>query len=47
MRYANWDVILFPKDSLVPIQEFRTGCYVGSDESKSRPIVQALLIVQC
>jgi hypothetical protein len=27
MRYDNWDVILFPKDSHVPIQEFKTACY--------------------
>ncbi|KAJ4292594.1 hypothetical protein N0V90_009257 [Kalmusia sp. IMI 367209] len=32
MRYDNWDVILFPKDSAVPIQEFRTACYFSQDE---------------
>lgn len=32
MRYDNWDVILFPRDSLVPIQEFRTACYASQDE---------------
>lgn len=32
MRYDNWDVILFPKDSAVPIQEFRTACYTTHDE---------------
>ncbi|EOA91223.1 uncharacterized protein SETTUDRAFT_152366 [Exserohilum turcica Et28A] len=32
MRYDNWDVILFPKDSHVPIQEFKTACYVSSEE---------------
>ncbi|KAF2638362.1 hypothetical protein P280DRAFT_509100 [Massarina eburnea CBS 473.64] len=31
MRYDNWDVILFPRDSLVPIQEFRTACYASPD----------------
>jgi hypothetical protein len=25
MRYDDWDVILFPKDSHVPIQEFKTA----------------------
>ncbi|PVH98387.1 hypothetical protein DM02DRAFT_49700 [Periconia macrospinosa] len=33
MRYDNWDVILFPKDSLVPIQEFRTACYTSEDDN--------------
>ncbi|OAG00843.1 uncharacterized protein CC84DRAFT_1262932 [Paraphaeosphaeria sporulosa] len=32
MRYDNWDVILFPKDSAVPIQEFRTTFYSTQDE---------------
>ncbi|KAF1851306.1 uncharacterized protein K460DRAFT_329196 [Cucurbitaria berberidis CBS 394.84] len=32
MRYDDWDVILFPKDSHIPIQEFKTACYVSSDE---------------
>jgi hypothetical protein len=27
MRYDDWDVILFPGDSHVPIQEFKTVCY--------------------
>jgi hypothetical protein len=34
MRYDDWDVILFPKDSHVPIQEFKTACYSSSDKSK-------------
>lgn len=29
MRYDDWDVILFPKDSHVPIQEFKTACFVS------------------
>ncbi|RII07402.1 hypothetical protein CUC08_Gglean008370 [Alternaria sp. MG1] len=32
MRYDDWDVILFPKDSHVPIQEFKTACYVSPEE---------------
>ncbi|RAR02133.1 binding post-transcriptional regulator [Stemphylium lycopersici] len=36
MRYDDWDVILFPKDSHVPIQEFKTACYVSPEESDSR-----------
>ncbi|KAI1628982.1 hypothetical protein EDD37DRAFT_30955 [Exophiala viscosa] len=27
MRYQTWDVLLFPGDSKVPIQEFDTKCY--------------------
>ena len=34
MRYDNWDVILFPQDSAIPIQEFRTACYTTYDERK-------------
>jgi hypothetical protein len=34
MRYENWDVILFPRDSLVPIQEFKTACYATQNERK-------------
>ncbi|KAF2268301.1 hypothetical protein CC78DRAFT_613494 [Lojkania enalia] len=32
MRYENWDVILFPRNSHIPIQEFKTACYVTQDE---------------
>ncbi|KAF2798951.1 hypothetical protein K505DRAFT_295483 [Melanomma pulvis-pyrius CBS 109.77] len=32
MRYDNWDVIVFPRDSHVPIQEFKTACYVSQGE---------------
>ena len=28
MRYGNWDVLLFPELSRVPIQEFKTQCFV-------------------
>ncbi|KAF1971578.1 hypothetical protein BU23DRAFT_569745 [Bimuria novae-zelandiae CBS 107.79] len=35
MRYDNWDVILFPKDSAVPIQEFKTACYTSQDEHQT------------
>jgi len=36
MRYDDWDVILFPKDSHVPIQEFKTACYVSPEECELR-----------
>lgn len=32
MRYDDWDVILFPRDSHVPIQEFKTACFVSQVE---------------
>lgn len=31
MRYENWDVLLFPENSKVPIQEFKTQCFVTKD----------------
>ncbi|KAJ9315484.1 hypothetical protein DTO271D3_4361 [Paecilomyces variotii] len=31
MRYENWDVLLFPEGSRVPIQEFKTQCFVTKD----------------
>lgn len=37
MRYDDWDVILFPKDSQTPIQEFKTACYHVNDNSELLP----------
>ncbi|KAI0468772.1 hypothetical protein F4859DRAFT_490268 [Xylaria cf. heliscus] len=31
MRYEEWDVLLFPKDSKVPMKEFKTNCHVVHD----------------
>lgn len=31
MRYETWDVLLFPEGSRVPIQEFKTQCFVTKD----------------
>jgi hypothetical protein len=31
MRFENWDVLLFPEGSKVPIQEFKTQCFVTKD----------------
>ncbi|OKL58415.1 hypothetical protein UA08_06217 [Talaromyces atroroseus] len=39
MRYSNWDVLLFPERSRVPIQEFRTQCCVVGD--KDSPYLNA------
>lgn len=34
MRYENWDVLLFPEDSNIPIQEFKTECSVTQGRGK-------------
>ena len=34
MRYDNWDVILFPEGSNIPIPEYRTACYLSRDEGE-------------
>ncbi|KAJ5659055.1 hypothetical protein N7507_005506 [Penicillium longicatenatum] len=31
MRYENWDVLLFPESCKVPVQEFKTQCFVTKD----------------
>ena len=31
MRFLNWDVLLFPETSRVPVQEFRTACHAVHD----------------
>ncbi|SPN96607.1 uncharacterized protein DNG_00128 [Cephalotrichum gorgonifer] len=31
MRYDDWDVLLFPRGSIVPIKEFRTDCHLVHD----------------
>ena len=35
MRYLDWDVLLFPDDSKIPIQEFKTGCFITADPGPS------------
>jgi hypothetical protein len=41
MRYQDWDVLLFPEGSKVPIQEFKTQCHVTRDlgETLQPPII--------
>jgi hypothetical protein len=34
MRYQNWDVLLFPDLSKIPLQEFKTSCSVIQDPGK-------------
>lgn len=36
MRYINWDILLFPDGSKVPLQEFKTRCYVTEDPGTFR-----------
>ncbi|KAJ6151824.1 hypothetical protein N7470_006952 [Penicillium chermesinum] len=43
MRYENWDILLFPEGSRVPIQEFKTQCYVTKDSAS--PYTQLPAIV--
>ncbi|KAK5063173.1 hypothetical protein LTR84_005249 [Exophiala bonariae] len=37
MRYQNWDVLLFPADSRVPLQEFDTKCFALNPGSRLAP----------
>jgi hypothetical protein len=34
MRYQNWDVLIFPERSKVPLQEFKTQCLVTQDHGR-------------
>ncbi|KAK2740474.1 hypothetical protein FQN57_006101 [Myotisia sp. PD_48] len=43
MRYEHWDVLLFPEGSRVPIQEFKTNCFVARDSESPYIQAQALL----
>jgi hypothetical protein len=36
MRYQNWDVLLFPELSKIPLQEFKTSCSVIQDPGSWR-----------
>ncbi|THC88176.1 hypothetical protein EYZ11_012376 [Aspergillus tanneri] len=38
MRYENWDVLLFPESSKVPLQEFKTQCFVTKDTGWKKPL---------
>jgi hypothetical protein len=42
MRYQNWDVLLFPADSKIPIQEFDTKCY-ALEQSECSPTPRCLV----
>ena len=54
MRYLNWDVLLFPAGSKVPMQEFKTGCYavqdpelLGTDPVAGLPGMPCFLMSRC
>jgi hypothetical protein len=34
MRYQDWDVLVFPELSKIPLQEFKTSCQVIQDPGK-------------
>ncbi|KAK1808546.1 hypothetical protein LTR12_017085 [Friedmanniomyces endolithicus] len=37
MRFQDWDVLLFPQGSHVPLREFRTACYAHQDPDPMHP----------
>ncbi|PNS17308.1 hypothetical protein CAC42_6991 [Sphaceloma murrayae] len=37
MRYQEWDVLLFPEGSNIPIQEFRTASFLVREQSVKTP----------
>ncbi|OAL70931.1 hypothetical protein A7D00_4593 [Trichophyton violaceum] len=43
MRFENWDVLLFPEGSKVPLQEFKTNCFVTRDHESPYLQAQAVL----
>ncbi|EFR02892.1 hypothetical protein MGYG_05893 [Nannizzia gypsea CBS 118893] len=43
MRFENWDVLLFPEGSKVPVQEFKTNCFVTRDHESPYLQAQAVL----
>ncbi|OJD22561.1 hypothetical protein ACJ73_06091 [Blastomyces percursus] len=43
MRFENWDVLLFPEGSKVPIQEFKTQCFVTRDSESPYMHIDSLV----
>ena len=39
MRFQDWDVLLFPRGSQVPIREFRTACFAQQDGLTTTPLL--------
>ncbi|KAH7364171.1 hypothetical protein BKA65DRAFT_572413 [Rhexocercosporidium sp. MPI-PUGE-AT-0058] len=44
MRYQNWDVLLFPDQHKVPLQEFKTSCQVIQDPESHNLQLNPLLL---
>ncbi|KAH6709222.1 hypothetical protein BKA61DRAFT_678120 [Leptodontidium sp. MPI-SDFR-AT-0119] len=44
MRYQNWDVLLFPDQHKVPLQEFKTSCQVIQDPESHNLQLSPLLL---
>ncbi|SZF03051.1 unnamed protein product [Blumeria hordei] len=49
MRYQNWDVLIFPDQSKVPQQEFKTSCQIVQDSEIFDPdrLISVLPTVTC
>jgi len=43
MRYQNWDVLVFPDESKIPLQEFKTSCQVIQDPGKWQAVVDHIV----
>ncbi|EPE27714.1 hypothetical protein GLAREA_04505 [Glarea lozoyensis ATCC 20868] len=44
MRYQNWDVLVFPDQSKIPLQEFKTACQVIQDPESHSSQTNPLLL---
>lgn len=43
MRFEDWDVLLFPRDSKIPMKEFRTNCHVVHDNGECHSPIEIQL----
>ena len=43
MRFQDWDVLLFPSGSSVPIREFRTACFAYQDGLITTPLLTSFV----
>ncbi|KAK2879552.1 hypothetical protein FQN49_000772 [Arthroderma sp. PD_2] len=44
MRFEGWDVLLFPDGSKVPLQEFKTHCFVTKDHGMFSSLSSSILL---
>ena len=49
MRYLDWDILLFPTDSKIPVKEFKVGCSTVDDYDPelAHQGVQHLPVMNC